>query len=96
MGLTSLTMMAAILAVTWIGRLLPPNRLLLPVLLSGLTTLIWQLLYLLLLPLFGHPAASAAVGRLPLLAALHAGLILPIYWAMLGVLKLARPRPVMI
>jgi rod shape-determining protein MreD len=53
LGLTSLALMAAILIVIWIGRVLPPNRLLLPTLLCGLATIIWQLLYLLLLRLFG-------------------------------------------
>ncbi len=94
LGLTSLSLMAAILIVIWIGRVLPPNRLLLPVLLSGLATIIWQLLYLLLLQLFGHAISSQAFTSMPRLALLHSGLILPVFWLMLTIDKLVRPRQV--
>ena len=96
MGVTSLTFMVAIVAVTWIGQALPSSRVFLPAVLAGLSTLLALFLQLLLLQLLGHFASLQSAAVLPSLAVLHAGLILPVYWLIYTLDRIFRPRRVQI
>lgn len=94
MGVTSLTFMIAILAVTWIGQALPSSRVILPAVLAALATLLALFFQLLLGRLLGHFAGWQSF--LPALAVLHAGLILPVYWLIYTLDRIFRPRRVQI
>ncbi len=94
MGITSLAYMAAILSVTWISRVLPPNRILLPVVLSILATLISLFIYFLFLGVLTYSLNTQVIVRLLPVALLHAGLILPTYWLMNAIERVVRPRQV--
>lgn len=96
-GATSLAYIAAVLVATWIARAFPANRLVLPVLLAAFATLISLLLYALLLRLLGQLAEDLqGLTELAPMMILHGGLILPIYWLMIAIHRVTRPRPVTI
>jgi len=80
LGSTSIAFMAALLAVSWIPRVLPGNSFSMPMVLAALATLVYLFTQTLLLSLTGYGLdwASLAV-RLPTIL-LHAILVLPIYW----------------
>ncbi|HEX6386391.1 MAG TPA: rod shape-determining protein MreD [Anaerolineae bacterium] len=94
MGVTSLTFMVAVLAVTRIGQLLPSSRVFLPAILAGLATLLALFSYLLLLRLLGYLVSLQTATALASLALLHAGLVLPVYWLIYTLERVFRPRRV--
>lgn len=91
MGLSSLAVLAAVTLVVSIQHLLPPSRYLIPLLLAALATLVYQLVYLVLLRLTGYPVNLQAAGELLPLALLHAVLMLPTYWLLDKVARLFWP-----
>jgi rod shape-determining protein MreD len=94
MGVSALAFMAAVLAISLLGKSLPLSRFFLPAVLAGLATLIALFLYLLLLQLTGYPVDWLRAATLPPLALLHALLILPIYWLLFSAGRAMRRRTV--
>lgn len=93
-GISAIAYMTAVLPVVWMGSLLPQNRYLIPMIQTGIATLIMMLLNFVLLRLFGTPVGWDYLQLAPPTAVLHAALILPIYWLMYRLDRLWRPRAV--
>ncbi|MFN2135071.1 MAG: rod shape-determining protein MreD [Candidatus Promineifilaceae bacterium] len=85
----------AVLAVSLIEDFLPPNRLLVPLVLTALATAVQQLLYMVYLRLFGLTAAMSVSSFLQLVF-WQALLVIPIYWALYLIKRTLQPRPVQI
>jgi rod shape-determining protein MreD len=94
MGVTSLSFMLAILAVIWIENAMPADRFFIPVIMAIAATVIYLLVYLILLRLLGYPTTLQGAAALLPTAILHGALILPIYWLMAYLDRIFRPRPV--
>lgn len=94
LGLTALAYVLSITAVLWIERALPLSRVLLPILLAAMTTLVYIILFATLLRVSGRIDSLTAVVNLPILVPLHALAILPIYWLLLLLNNLLNPRRV--
>ncbi len=95
-GLTALAWMLGIALAVFIAQAFPTSRVIMPVLVSALATIVYLALHMLLLRLFGYQTTlSMATALLPL-AALHAVLILPVYWLMYTVDRRLWPRRVQI
>lgn len=84
--------MIAVIVVALLYRTLPINRLILPVILAVVATLIWLFVYLLLLRLLGLGGSWQAIDNLPRLLMVHGLLVLPFYWFFYGLLRALRPR----
>lgn len=93
-GVSSLAFMVAITAVIWTTQALPASRLLLPVALAGLATVISFIVELVLLRLFGTIADFQSIILLPNILLLHVLAILPIYWLLYFINRTVRPRRV--
>ncbi len=93
-GVSSLAFMVAITAVIWTTQALPASRLLLPVALAGLATVISFIVELVLLRLFGTIADFQSIILLPNILLLHILAILPIYWLLYFINRTVRPRRV--
>jgi rod shape-determining protein MreD len=93
-GLSAVAFMVAVPPIAWLTTLLPANRYLIPMLQTGLATFIAMISYTVLLRLFGFPFHWGYLELAPATAVLHAALVLPIYWLMLRLDRLLRPRPV--
>jgi rod shape-determining protein MreD len=93
-GVTALSYMFAILAVTLVGRALPSNRYLMPILFSAMVTFVYFLLNLILMRLYGYSVGPVQVSNLLPLMLLHTGMILPFYWAFYALDRRLRPRSV--
>ena len=93
-GVSSLAFMVAIKAVIWTTQALPASRLLLPVALAGLATVISFIVELVLLRLFGTIADFQSIILLPNILLLHILAILPIYWLLYFINRTVRPRRV--
>jgi rod shape-determining protein MreD len=94
MGLTSLVFVLAITAVLWIERAMPTSRVFLPLLLAAMATLVYIILYAILLRLFGQINSMTAVAALPVLVPLHAVVMLPVYWLLYVINNIVNPRRV--
>lgn len=95
-GLTAVVWMLGVTLALYIAQTFPTSRVLLPVLVAAVSTVMVLMLHFMLLRLFGYQTTWAmAVPLLPL-AALHAILILPVYWLMYTVDKRLWPRRVQI
>ncbi len=93
-GLTPLVWMLGIGLAVFIAQSFPSSRVIIPVLVSALATLLYLVLHVLLLPLFGYQTTLAMTAALLPLAALHAVLVLPVYWFMYTVDRRLWPRRV--
>ncbi len=93
-GVSSLAFMVAITAVIWTTQALPTSRLLLPVALAGLATVISFIVEIVLLRLFGTIADFQSIIILPNILLLHILAILPIYWLFYLIDRTVRPRRV--
>jgi rod shape-determining protein MreD len=93
-GTTALSLMAAILAITRLQQLLPENPVLLPVLLTGLTFALYQLLSLIVLWLTGHTFSVSNITALLPATVLHALLGLPASWLARSLDLVLFPRPI--
>lgn len=92
MGATPLALMAAVLIVSFVQANLPPNRLLWPIFLGGLGTLVYLLLYSGLARLLGKNPAG--ISNLSSIILLHALFMLPIYWPLVALNNILNPRRV--
>ncbi len=95
-GLTPLAWMAAIAMAILIIRPLTSSRVILPTLVAALATIFYLGLSMLLLRLFGYQVTSVVTAVLLPMAALHALLILPIYWLMYIADRRLSPRRVQV
>ncbi len=95
-GLTALVWMLGIALAILIAQLFPDSRVVLPVLVSAVGTMLYLVLHMLLLRLFGYQTTLAMTSTLLPLAALHAVLILPVHWLMYTVIRRVQPRRVQI
>jgi rod shape-determining protein MreD len=93
LGATSLAYMGAVLAITLVQRSLPPGPVLLPLLMTAMGTAVYFFIYLALLNLAGHPVNWQATG-VTTVVLLHTLLILPLYWSMMWLRRLFKPRQI--
>jgi hypothetical protein len=93
MGGLSLTYVVAVLAVGLLTDFLPANRVVVPMLMAAIATVLQQILYLLYLRLFGIPVTVTLASFAELVIA-QALLILPVYWFFYFIRRVTRPRPV--
>ena len=94
-GGLSLSYMAAVLSAVMISELLPPNRLLIPIVSAVVATALQQFLYLLYLRIFGIGVQASLLTFVQVIV-VQAILIIPIYWLISLIKRLLRPRPVQI
>lgn len=92
MGVTALSFMVAILAVTWIEHAVSSSRFFIPIITAVLATIFYLVVYLLLLRLLGIQTTIQAASSLSPVAILHGALILPVYWLMYYLDRIFRPR----
>ncbi len=93
-GVSSLSFMVGITAVIWATQALPTSRLLLPLALAGLATVISFIIEIVLLRLFGTIADFQSIAILPNILLVHVLTILPIYWLLYLIDRAMRPRRV--
>lgn len=93
-GVSSLSFMVGITAVIWATQALPTSRVLLPLALAGLATVISFIIEIVLLRLFGTITTFQSVVILPNILLLHVLAILPIYWLLYLINRAIRPRQV--
>lgn len=93
-GVSSLSFMVGITAVIWGTQALPSSRVLLPLALAGLTTVISFIIELVLLRLFGTITDFQSITVLPNILLLHILAILPLYWLLYLINRAIRPRQV--
>jgi hypothetical protein len=86
--------MVGITAVIWGTQALPSSRVLLPLALAGLTTVISFIIELVLLRLFGTITDFQSITVLPNILLLHILAILPLYWLLYLINRAIRPRQV--
>lgn len=94
LGTSALAFMVAVLVAALLYRTLPINRIVLPVVLAMVATLIWLFVYILLLRLLGLGGSWQEINNLPRLLVVHGVLVLPFYWFFYGLLRAVRPRPI--
>ncbi|GJM41686.1 MAG: hypothetical protein DHS20C20_19680 [Ardenticatenaceae bacterium] len=93
-GVSSLAFMVGITAVIWATQALPASRVLLPLALAGLATVISFIVELVLLRLFGTITDFQSITILPNILLLHILAILPIYWLLYIISRAVQPRRV--
>ena len=93
-GVSSLAFMVGITAVIWATQALPASRMLLPLVLAGLATVISFIIEVVLLRLFGTITNFQILTILPNILLLHLLAILPIYWLFYLINRAIRPRRV--
>lgn len=94
MGVSSLAFIVSITAVIAIYRALPTSRVLLPLALAGLATIISFLVDIVLLRLFGTITSFQSLTVLPTTILINILAILPIYWLLYMIDRTTRPRRV--
>jgi rod shape-determining protein MreD len=94
LGVSALSYVAAVAVLAGVKALLPPNRTLVPMFLAAVGTFAYLLLSYLLLRLLGYDLPWRAATLASPLIFLHALLVLPLYWSILGVERLVGPRRV--
>lgn len=92
LGVSSLAFMVALAATIPLQQVLPPRRLLSAILLTGLGTLIYLLVYLATLRVFGHTISLNGLIELLPIFLLNLILIAPIYLSLQMILRAFRPR----
>lgn len=95
-GLTALVWMMGIILALFMAQGFPTSRVILPVVVAAVSTMVYLGLHMILLRLFGYQTTLATAAALLPLAALHAVLILPIYWLMYTVDRRLWPRRVQV
>lgn len=93
-GVSSLSFMVGVTAVIFVQQALPKSRVLLPLLLAGLATVISFILNIILLRLFGTVADFQSIAVLPTTLLINVLTILPVYWLFYLIDRLIRPRRV--
>ena len=93
-GVSSLAFIAGITVVIVIYQALPTSRVLLPLALAGLATIISFLLEIVLLRLFGTITNFQSLTVLPTTILINILAILPIYWLLYMIDRTTRPRRV--
>ena len=93
-GVSSVAFMVGITAVIWAAQALPTSRVLLPLALAGLATVISFIIEMVLLRLFGTITDFQSITILPNILLLHILTILPIYWLLYIMSRAVRPRRV--
>lgn len=93
-GVSSLAFIAGVTAVIWATQALPTSRVLLPMALAGLATIISFIIEIILLRLFGTITDLQSITILPNILLLHVLAILPIYWLIFIISRAIRPRRV--
>lgn len=93
-GVSSLAFMVGITAVIWAIQALPTSRILLPLALAGLATIISFIIEIVLLRLFGTLTDFQSITILPNILLLHVLAILPVYWLLYLINRAVRPRRV--
>lgn len=91
-GATALSLMAATLLIIYVQHVLPENRYLFPVLLTGLGLTAHLLLYTGLLWAARFGFNDRALTLLPVATLIHALLAIPIYWLLYYADRLLYPR----
>lgn len=94
MGISSLAFIVGITAVIWATQALPTSRVLLPLGLAALATIISFILEIILLRLFGTVTDFQSITILPNILLLNVLAILPVYWLLYLTNRMIRPRPV--
>jgi rod shape-determining protein MreD len=94
LGTTALSLMVALLAIRPLQQILPENRFLLPVLLTGLVFALYLLVSLVLLRLTGHAFSWRNISQLPPAVIFHAVLGLPAYWLATSLDRVLYPRQI--
>lgn len=95
-GVSSFVFMVGITAVLWAQQALPTSRVLIPLILAALVTIISFLLTLILLRLFGTIVNFQGINVLPTTILINVLTILPIYWLLYIINRTIRPRRVQI
>ncbi|MBK8904225.1 MAG: rod shape-determining protein MreD [Anaerolineaceae bacterium] len=93
-GVSSLAFMVGITAVVIAKQALPKSRVLLPLALAGLATIISFILDIVLLRLFGTIADFRSITVLPTVILTNVLAILPVYWLFYLINHMLRPRRV--
>jgi len=92
MGLTALVYLAAVTAVLLVQEAFPTSRVIMPLLLTALATVIEMILYLLALRLLGVITSFQTLTSLPTLIIVNTIAMLPVYWIMYSLQRTIRPR----
>jgi rod shape-determining protein MreD len=93
-GVSSLAFMVGVTAVIFAQQLLPKSRVLLPLVLTALATIVSFILDIVMLRLFGAIADLQSIVVLPTVILINVLAILPVYWLFYFVNHLRRPRRV--
>ncbi|MCC6601579.1 MAG: rod shape-determining protein MreD [Anaerolineae bacterium] len=93
-GVSSLAFMVGVTAVIFVQQALPKSRVLLPLALAGLATVIAFILTVILLRLFGTITDFQSITILPTIILINMLTILPVYWLFYLINQLRRPRRV--
>lgn len=94
LGVSALAFMAGVAGPLLLRRILPPRRLLVAMLLAALGTMIYLLVYAIVLRPFGFGISFGGLVELLPLIALHVVLIVPVYLATSVLLRVSKPRRV--
>ena len=94
MGISSLSFIVGITAVIWATQALPASRVLLPLGLAALATIISFILEIVLLRLFGTTTDFQTIIILPNILLLNILAVLPIYWLLYLINRMIQPRRV--
>ena len=94
MGISSLAFIGGITAVIFIKQALPTSRVILPLVLAGIATVISFIIEIVLLRLFGTITNFQSVSVLPTTILINILAILPIYWLLYMIDRTVRPRRV--
>ena len=95
-GVSSFSFMVGITAVLWAQQALPTSRVLIPLALAALVTIISFIIDLLMLRLFGTITNFQSVIMLPTIILINVLAILPIYWLLYIINRTISPRRVQI
>ena len=94
MGISSLAFIGGITAVIFIKQALPTSRVIFPLVLAGIATVISFIIEIVLLRLFGTITNFQSVSVLPTTILINILAILPIYWLLYMIDRTVRPRRV--
>ncbi len=94
LGLSSLAFMVGVGVPLLLRQALPPRRLMVAILLAALGTLLYLIVYVLVLRVFGRSITLTGFAGLLPLALLHALLIAPVYVLLNNINRALRPRRV--
>lgn len=91
LGVSALAYMAAVTAVLWAKEAFPTSRVILPVLLAALATIIFLIINLVLLRLLNVISSFQLVTTLWPLILINALVMLPVYWLIYGIVRTIWP-----